>query len=54
LLTNKKEFQEAAKNSKWECCLIAKDLLKLAAAAGDQDGGLESDDSDDFYDAYYH
>ena len=53
LLTNKKEFQEAAKNSTWECCLIAKDLLKLAAAAGDQDGGLESDDSDDFYDAYY-
>lgn len=53
MLCDKKEFQQAARNSSWECNLLAKDLLQLAAAT-DSVRRLDSDeDSDDYFDAYY-
>ena len=52
LLCDQNDFQAAAKDSSWECNLLAKDLLQLAASSG---GYADSDgyDSDDYLDAYY-
>lgn len=53
LLCNKHEFQQAAKNSSWECALLAKDLLQLATDSGGFDNS-DAEDSDDYFDAYYN
>jgi hypothetical protein len=52
LLCDKKDFADAAKNLSWECALLAKDLLQLAAAASSSplDGDDDSEGDDDWYD----
>jgi AAA domain len=52
LLCDQKDFQAAAKDSSWECNLLAKDLLQLAAGSGGY-GDSDGYDSDDYLDAYY-
>lgn len=52
LLCDKKDFQDAAKNSSWECALLAKDLLQLARRLSLDECDSE-EDSDDYHDAYY-
>ena len=52
LLCDKNDFQAAAKNSSWECNLLAKDLLQLAARYGAL--GSDEVDSDDYLDAFYN
>jgi hypothetical protein len=44
LLTDRRDLQEAARNTSWECALMAKDLLQLAR------NDVDSDDSDGDYD----
>jgi superfamily I DNA and/or RNA helicase len=48
LLCDQKDFADAAKNLKWECALLAKDLLQLAASP--LDGDDDSEGGDDWYD----
>ena len=52
LLCDQTDFQSAAKDSSWECNLLAKDLLQLAASSGGY-GDRDGYDSDDYFDAYY-
>lgn len=37
MLTDQNEFRSASKNAKWDCSMIAKDLLKLSGQDEDYD-----------------
>jgi predicted exporter len=48
-VADKQDFKEAARNSSWDCGLLAKDLLKLASVTNGD--GMDSDeDSADSFD----
>jgi ATP-dependent exoDNAse (exonuclease V) alpha subunit len=55
LLCDRKDFQQAANNLSWECALLAKDLLQLAAQSSPLVDGddSEEEDSDAYLDALY-
>jgi hypothetical protein len=48
LVADKNKFEEASRNSNWECFELAKDLLKLAADS--DDSGILAEDGSDVVD----